>query len=110
MATTRRTFCSQTATLLLTPRLLLAQAKASSHPDVAAIDHDRILDAAAHYLSLSPTPLTTLPCPRSPGSPQDFYSEAEDYWPDPANPTGPFVSHTGSLNPDAFVAHRDALL
>jgi len=110
MATTRRIFCSQAATLLLTPRLLLSQAKPTSHPDVATIDHDRILQAATHYLTQSPTPLTTLPCPRSPGTPHDFYSEAEDYWPDLSSPTGPFILRSGSSNPDAFVAHRDALL
>jgi hypothetical protein len=111
MATTRRTFCSQTATLLLAPRLLLSQTKPTSRPDVAAIDHDRILEAAARYLTQSPTPLTTLPCPRSPGTPHDYYSEAEDYWPDSSNPTGPFIIHnSGPSNPDAFTAHRDALL
>ena len=110
MATTRRIFCSQAATLLLAPRLL-SQAKPTSRPDVAAIDHDRILEAAARYLTQAPTPLTTLPCPRSPGTPHDYYSEAEDYWPDPSNPTGPFVIHnSGPSNPDAFTAHRDALL
>jgi hypothetical protein len=114
MAITRRIFCSQAATLLLTPRLLSSQDKSqdkpTSRPDVASIDHNRILQAAAHYLTQSPTPLTTLPCPRSPGTPHDFYSEAEDYWPDPSNPTGPFVIRIGSPNPDAFTAHRDALL
>ncbi len=111
MLPTRRTFCAQAATLLLTPRLLLSQAKPTSRPDVAAIDHDRILQAAVHYLTQSSTPLTTLPCPRSPGTPHDFYSEAEDYWPDSSNPTGPFVIRaSGPPNPDAFTAHRDALL
>jgi hypothetical protein len=110
MATTRRIFCSQAATLLLTPRLLLSQTKPTARPDVAAIDHDRILQAATHYLTQSPTPLTNFPCPRNPGTPHDFYSEAEDYWPDPANPTGPFVIRSGDSNPDAFTAHRDALL
>jgi hypothetical protein len=111
MATTRRIFCSQVATLLLGPRLLRAQTKASSRPDVAAIDHDRILGAAAGYLTQAPTPLTTLPCPRSPGTPHDYYSEAEDYWPDPSNPTGPYVIHNSApSNPDAFTAHRDALI
>jgi hypothetical protein len=110
MPTTRRKFCSQAATLLLTPRLLLSQSKSSSRPDVAGIDHDRILEAAANYLTQSPTPITTLPCPRSPGTPHDFYSEAEDYWPDPANPAAPFVLRADTPNPDAFDAHRDALL
>ncbi len=110
MATNRRTFCSQAATLLFTPHLALSQTKPTSRPDVAAIDHDRILQAATHFLTQSPTPLTTLPCPRSPGTPHDFYSEAEDYWPDPSSPIGSFIAHTGSPNPDAFTAHRDALL
>jgi Alginate lyase len=110
MATTRRIFCSQAATVLLTPRLLLSQVKPTSRPDVAAIDHDRILESAAHFLTQPPTPLTTLACPRSPGTPHDFYSEVEDYWADPSNPTGPFVEHPGTPNPEAFIAHRDALL
>jgi hypothetical protein len=110
MAITRRTFCSQAAPLLLGTRLLLSQTKPTSRPDVASIDHDRILQSAAHHLTQTPTPLTTFPCPRSPGTPHDFYSEAEDYWPDPSNPTGSYVVRTGPPNPDAFVAHRDALL
>ncbi len=111
MATSRRIFCTQAATLLLTPRGLLSQSAPTSRPNVAVIDHDRILQGAASHLTQSPTPITTLPCPRSPGTPHDFYSEADDYWPDPSNPTGPYVLHTtGSSNPDAFTAHRDALL
>jgi hypothetical protein len=111
MATTRRIFCSQAASLLLAPRVVLSQAKPTSRPDVAAIDHDRILQAATHFLTTSPAPITAVPCPRSPGSSNDFYSEAENYWPDPANPSGPFVLHTGAgPNPDAFTAHRDAII
>jgi Alginate lyase len=110
MTTTRRIFCSQAATLFLTPRLLLAQSKSTTHPDVAAIDHDRILLAADHALTQSLTPLTSIPAPHSPGTPHDFYSEAEDYWPDPAAPTGPYIVRTGPSNPAAFTAHRDALL
>jgi hypothetical protein len=110
MATTRRIFCSQAATVLLTPRLLLSQTKSSSRPDVATIYHDRILAQADTYLMEAPNPITSHLCPRSPGTPHDFYSEAEDYWPDPSNLTGPFVLRAGTPNPDAFNAHRDALL
>ncbi|MBB5316160.1 alginate lyase family protein [Tunturibacter empetritectus] len=119
MAVTRRTFCSQAATLLLSPGLLrsqtLPQPKPIARPDVAAIDHDRILAQANRYLTQPPVPLTTLPCPRSPGTPHDFYSEPEDYFPDPANPTASWIQqtqHTDTTapNPDAFTAHRDALL
>jgi hypothetical protein len=130
MTITRRTFCTQTTAILLSSRVLLsqpqnkpqlsspqsqtpstAQARPTARLDVASIDHDRILRLADSYLTKQPVPLTTLPCPRSPGTPHDFYSEAEDYFADPANPTGPYVLHTdGVPNPEAFAAHRDALL
>jgi hypothetical protein len=110
MTPTRRIFCSQAAALLLTPRLLLAQSKSTAHPDVAVIDHDRILQTANRVLTQPPTPLTSIPAPGTPGTPHDFYSEAEDYWPDPAAPTGPYLVRTGPPNPAAFTAHRDALL
>jgi hypothetical protein len=115
MSQTRRTFCTQAVTLLLTRRLLLSQTppsppKSTARPDVAAIDHDRILRLADSYLALAPAAITTLPCPRSPGTPHDYYSEATDYWPDESAPTGPYTVRTGPPNPSAFTAHRDALL
>lgn len=113
MPITRRTFCTQAAgvvtTGVLLPRPLAAQ-QSTARPDVATIDHDRILTAARNYLTKTPTPLTTLPYKRSPGIPRDFYSEAEDYWPDPAKPGGTYLQRKGTANPDAFTAHRDALL
>jgi hypothetical protein len=115
MPITRRLFCSQAATLFLTPNALFPQSqpaptKSTAHPDVAAIDHDRILTQAKLYLIQPVSPLTTLPCPRNPGTPRDFYSEADDYWPDPDDPHAPYVLQQGKTNPDAFTAHRDALL
>ncbi len=115
MSTTRRAFCSQAASFLVTPSILLSQtqppsSRSTAHPDVAAIDHDRILSQAQRYLTQPPAPLTTLPIPRSPGTPRDFYSEADDYWPDPSNPGAPWTERTGKPNPDAFTTHRDALL
>jgi hypothetical protein len=111
MATTRRIFCSQVAVLALAPRVVLSQSKPTSRPDVAAIDRDRILQSATHFLTTPPAPITAVTCPHSPGTPNDFYSEAEDYWPDPANPTGPFLLRAGAgPNPEAFTAHRDAII
>lgn len=113
MPITRRIFCTQAAgvvtTGLLLPRALAAEVS-TARPDVAAIDHDRILKAAQDYLAKLPAPLTTLPCKRSPGTAHDFYSEADDYWPDPAKPDAPYLERKGSANPAAFTAHRDALL
>jgi hypothetical protein len=101
--------------LLLTPRIPAqspssSPSKASARPNVAAIDHDRILHAAESYLTQPIVPLTAIPSPRSPGTPHDFYSEAEEYWPDPATPEAPYILRSGSPNPGAFTAHRDALL
>ena len=112
MATNRRAFCSQAAAaLILSPRLLLSQSRAATRPDVAAIDRDRILQGAKKAMAKPPTPLTGIAAPHSPGTPHDYYSEADDYLPDPAHPDGSYVSNDkGELNPAAFTAHRDALL
>lgn len=113
MPITRRTFCTQAAGVVTTdmflPQTLTAQAS-TTRPDVAAIDHDRILKAAQGYLTKSPAPPATLPCKRNPGTPHDFYSEAEDYWPDPAKKDGAYLQRKGAANPEAFTTHRDALL
>ena len=114
MLTTRRVFCSLTAIMILSRRLPSQSAqpnsKSTTRPDVAAIDHDRIITAATRYLTQPATPLTTLPAKRSPGTPHDFYSEAEDYWPDATSPDAPYTQRSGPPNPEAFTTHRDALL
>jgi len=69
-----------------------------TRPDVAAIDHDRTLAAAERYLTLAPTPLTSLACPRSPGTAHDYYSEAE-----------PKTDSANSTSSPPFTAHRDAV-
>jgi hypothetical protein len=110
MPTTRRIFCSRAATLLLAPRLLLSQGRSTARLDVAAIDRERILQAADKALAQPVTPISSIAAPRSPGTAHDFYSEAEDYWPDSAAADGPYVARTGAFNPEAFTAHRDAVL
>jgi len=108
MNPTRRAFCLTAAATMLHPRAK-AQSRAETHPDVAALDHDRILAAAAEALKAPITPITTLQAPRTPGTPHDFYSEPEDFFPDPASPTAPWIQRAGSANPNAFTAHRDAV-
>src|SRR5690242_18789968 len=41
--------------------------------------------------------------------PHDYYSEAPYWWPDPDNPTGPWVRREGQVNPGRFVANRNSL-
>jgi hypothetical protein len=105
---TRRAFCVTAAATLLHSRAK-AQSRAETHPDVAAIDRDRILASAAEALKTPISPITTLPGSRSPGTAHDFYSEPEDFFPDPANPTAPWIQRPGKVNQDAFTAHRDAI-
>lgn len=87
---TRRTFCLTAAAALLHPHTH-AQSRAATHPDVAAIDHDRILAAATLALQVPVTPITDFPAPSTPGTPNDFHSESEE------------------ANPKAFTTHRDAV-
>lgn len=54
--------------------------------------------------------ITDAPCPWSPGSVRDFYSEADYWWPDPANPSGPFIKRDGESNPACFNRHRKLLI
>ncbi len=41
--------------------------------------------------------------------PHDYYSEAPYWWPDPANPSGPYIRKDGQTNPGRFVANKNAL-
>ena len=77
---------------------------------VAATDHDRVLKAAAQYLKLKPETITSFPSSHSPGGPNDFYSQADYFWPNPANPNGPYINRDGLSNPANFTGHRKAII
>jgi hypothetical protein len=78
--------------------------------DVAAFDRARVLKAAGQYMSERPLTVTASRSPRSGGGPHDFFSEGDYWWPDPQNPSGPYVQRDGMTNPDNFVEHRRALM
>lgn len=78
-------------------------------PDVAKIDHDRILRAADACLKEDALTVTAFQCERSFGGLHDFYSEGDYWWPDQENPQGPYVRKDGKTNPDNFTAHRKAM-
>ncbi|HJQ31957.1 MAG TPA: alginate lyase family protein [Pyrinomonadaceae bacterium] len=78
--------------------------------DVAAFERARVLKAAESYLSERPVTVTASHSPRSAGGPHDFFSEGDYWWPDPQNPSGPYVQRDGMTNPDNFVEHRRALM
>jgi Alginate lyase len=39
----------------------------------------------------------------------DYYSEAPYWWPDPANPGGPFIRKDGQTNPNRFTSNKSSL-
>jgi hypothetical protein len=78
--------------------------------DVVALDRTRVLAAADRYLGEKPVTVTASRSPRSAGGFHDFFSEGDYWWPDPANPDGPYIQRDGMTNPDNFVEHRRALM
>ena len=77
---------------------------------VAAVDRKRILQAAAAYLPLPIQTITAVPAPDSPGGPHDFVSQADYFWPNPKNPSGPYVNRDGQSNPANFNGHRRVMI
>lgn len=107
MSPTRRRFCLAASAAVL-HRGAMGQSRSATHPDIAAVDRDRIFAASALALDVPVTPITTFPAQRSPGTRHDFYSEPDDFFPE-ADPKLPWVQRPGSLNAAAFTAHRDAV-
>jgi hypothetical protein len=52
--------------------------------NVASFDRARVLKAANQYLKEKPITITASHSSRSAGGPHDFFSEADYWWPDPA--------------------------
>jgi Alginate lyase len=78
--------------------------------DLAAIDRGRILKAADAALKLEPITITKYRAKFSKGGPNDFYSEADYFWPNPKTPDGlPYVNRDGQSNPELFSKHRMAM-
>ena len=69
-----------------------------------------VLAEAAWALQQGPVTVTSSASPRSAGGPHDFFSEGDYWWPDPANPAGPYLQRDGQTNPANFVAHRQAMI
>ena len=99
----RRHFCLGAAVFAAAPSLL----QAASPKDA---ERERVLRLAAKALTEAPLTVTSFIAPRSPGGPNDYYSEADYWWPDPADPEGPYIRRDGFSNPAKYTAHRDALI
>jgi len=76
---------------------------------VMAIEREVVIKRAEQLIHQKPRTVTASSCPRSVGGKHDFYSEGPYWWPDPANPNGPFIRHDGLRFPGRFVNHDDDL-
>jgi hypothetical protein len=77
---------------------------------LAAVERRRVLAAAGRFLSEPVRTITSSSSPRSAGGRHDFFSEGDYWWPDPANPGGPYIQRDGMTNPGNFVEHRRAMV
>jgi hypothetical protein len=110
-AITRRAFCG--TTLAAAGHLAFvksALAESIGYSLVATKDRARVLLAAKRYLVVEPKTITSFPSAKSPGGPHDFFSEADYFWPNPANPNGPYINRDGQSNPNNFSDHRKAMI
>jgi len=89
---------------------LILNSESSLMVDVAAIDRERILKAADVALKLEPITITKYHSALSQGGANDFYSNGDYWWPNPATTNGlPYVRRDGKSNPNNFWQHRMAM-
>jgi beta-galactosidase len=78
--------------------------------NVAAIDRNRILAEANEAMAAEPATITSSRAKLSEGGTNDFYSNADYFWPDSSKPDGlPYIQRDGQSNPNNFNAHRVAM-
>jgi hypothetical protein len=109
-AVSRRTFCVGSAAVFASSAMSFAAVAPDGYALVARVDRKRILAAAQRYVDLPIRTITSFPSPKSPGGLHDFFSEADYWWPNPANPNGPYISRDGLSNPANFNEHRKAMI
>ena len=69
-----------------------------------------ILIKANDDLKSKPITVTSFQSERSAGGVHDFFSEADYWWPDALNPSGPYIQKDGQTNPANFSEHRLAMI
>ncbi len=107
----RRSFCGASAAMCLAGCAGLAQTTAVGagiHFDVAEYDRARILTAADAALGRVPEGLGPVPPAAKSLPPGTYYSQDPEWW--PTEDARTFHPRPGHANPQAFTAHRDALV
>lgn len=109
-AISRRSFCAGAAASAFSHASWSLPRRRVGFSFVAQVDRQRILTAAARLVRLTPQTITSFPTKRSPGGLHDFFSQADYFWPNPANPVGPYINRDGQSNPNNFNEHRKAMI
>jgi Alginate lyase len=91
------------------PSLFVDSAFAHGIPN-RDIDRARSLRNGRLQLRALPQTITSFQSPTSPGGLHDYYSQGDYWWPNPANPSGPYIRRDGISNPNRFDDHRQALI
>ena len=73
------------------------------------MDRRRILEAGAKYVSQTPLTITAFPAKRSADGLHDFYCQADYFWPNPKDTSGPYINRDGQSNPENFDEHRKVM-
>lgn len=101
---------------LLVPAIIQAKQPAVNSPSVklAELVLDNVkketLKRANQLLQEKPVTVTASVAERSAGGRHDFFSQADYFWPDPADPKAPFIQKDGQSYPGVFSAHRHAMI
>ncbi len=93
---------------ILLATLLLTEADAVAIKALAGTSHsnaESIRKAADVAMTSGPWSVTSERPQNTPAGPHDFYSEGPYWWPDPANPGGPYIRRDGETNPNRFTAN-----
>ncbi len=112
----RRSFLGSLAALAVLPAaspplLLLSDAEAEKMRGAAAGRAAEFAKYADRALKAGPWSVTFARPSGIPtgAGPNDYYSEGPYWWPDPKNPTGPYIRKDGERNPERFLGNRNAL-
>jgi hypothetical protein len=98
------------ATLLLLCMSIQLSAQTPLFEQVERLLKPQIIAEANKNLTEKPITVTRFQSERSTGGKHDFFSEGDYWWPDPANPFGPYIQKDGLTNPANFTAHRKAMI
>ncbi len=77
---------------------------------IRALDSARVLSMAKRFISVPPVTITDFHYIQGPKDRHEYYSQSDYAWPNPKNPSGPYIIRDGYSNPANWTADREALI